>query len=378
MVTMFLGGRRRFLSISRALVGSSLLAACVSAPKQTPLMEQDAVLGMTASELQIWMADFALWYAGYMEEQAYAMTTQTDDPITNLNVSRWLLYGVPAFHKTLFHPDPYVSLIDTWVLTEQAIQYYRDGPGRDVFGDQQGVVLATYERFQSMLQEIARTAWMQDNISAEQDSVEVFAREFPIETFYFVRYSAAPLFADRLGHGGSVGATLAGLEQSVAALNTRLSVYTEFIPKQVTWQLNLVGAEIAADSVPFDVESMIPITTYIAGVDSLLDATLAATLEDLERMRLETLAQISQERMAVLQAIAGERKVVLETLSSERVVALDQLGQMVNTGVDRVDATADKLVDTIFIRLLQLTAVWFVALLVYRFLSARVIARRPT
>jgi hypothetical protein len=225
------------------------------------------------------------------------------------------------------------------------------------------------------LQDIARTAWADDDISVEQDSVEV-AREYPIETFYFVRYSAAPLFADRIGLEGGVGASLAGVEQSVAALNTRMTVYAEFIPKLMTWQLDLVGAEIAADSVPFDVESMIPITTYIAGVDTLVDEALMNSMGDVERMRLATLAQISQERATVLAAIAEERRAVLETLSSERAAALDKVEQLVNTGTDRVDATANNLVSDIFVRLLQLTAVRFVALLIYRFLSARVIARR--
>lgn len=353
-----------------------LLAACISTPKQTALMRQQEVVGMTASELQIWISDFGLWYGGYMEEQAYAITARTDDPIVNLNVSRWLLYGVPAFHKTLFHPDPYLSLIDTWVLTEQTIQYYRDGPGVGSFGDQQEVVLDTYRHFQSDLQDIARRAWMQDDISAAQDSAEALARAYPIETFHLVRYSAAPLFADRMGLGGGLGASLAGLEQSVAALNTRLAVYTEFIPKQITWQIDLIAAEIAADSIPLDIESMIPITTYIAGVDSLVEETLDRTVGDVDRMRVATLAQISAERTAVLQAITEERRAVLQALSSERAAALDQMGRLVSTGVDRVDATADNLVTTIFVRLLQLTTVWFVALLVYRFLSARVIARR--
>lgn len=351
-----------------------LFAVCAVAPKETAVMRSAGAAGMTASELQLRLHDFALRYSGKIEEAALSIARDSIDDTVERNLLRWQLYGIPAYFKTLFQPDPYVALADSWVLTLQAIEYYKAGPGKDDFGAHQDRVISTYEEFEVELRGLVRAA-RADSLPPEDVAEAVaWVDDHPIESYLFVRSSVLPVFADVMGGASGLGVAVASVESGMRDMSTRMTLLTEFIPKQVQWQLELASYELLGDlDADSALKDLLHVSDYIVEVDSLIARNLNSAFDAVDVQRMALLEAVAQERAAILTAIANERDALVSAVAAERLAALENIQQLVTTSLSDVRQTSGWTVDKAFRRALVLVAVIFVAAIIYRIVSGRLI-----
>ena len=71
---------------------------------------------------------------GRMESAADEIVASTTSPTVRLAALEWKIDAVPAMRDSLFQPDPYVALVDAWVLLYQMGDYFESGPGKTSSG----------------------------------------------------------------------------------------------------------------------------------------------------------------------------------------------------------------------------------------------------
>lgn len=362
--------RLRGSAIAIAAAAAALLCslACSSSTKMTPLMEYAGVEDMTATELRIRVHEFALHYPLIIEEAAHKIETGTDDPEIWKRALLWKIYAIPAYHKAMFRVDPYAALIDTWVLTVQMRNYFDSGPGAGTFGDLQHIALEAAEGLESGLVSIALLAMGEDGVAEARSEVNEWAGNHPIQSHFFIRDSIIPLVADVMG-GGDKGwiRGFESLEESVQELRMRLTIYTDIIPRQVQWQLELTSLAFMEDS---DIQTAFKdISKLGAGLDRM-ETSLAGGFD-------RTAASVDGVNYAIsggfdglggtlLEGIRKERLEALAGLSSDMEPVLGDLKKILEEGAATYEARTRSVVDYIFWRSLVLVAALIAGLVIYR------------
>jgi hypothetical protein len=405
--------RRRIciLMIGLAVGGTG----CAHAIRQSRVMQAQGATGMTAAELELLVQDFTLRYGGVIEETAYRILAERPDPRVRLAVLRWRFYAVQAFQKPLFQPDPFVAVVDAWLLAEQIIQYYQEGAGRGTLGDYEAPVVETCTRLRQELGQLfTRAAGGPSSKGLDRAWAEKWVRAHPIQSHFFVRESVAPEAARTQATGGTnVGHMLVATETALLVTNTRVTLLAELIPKMVGWQIELATVEALVDPATgtMTLEHVIPVAAIRDQVQALADTQMKTAFEQVERMRVATLADVQHERQAVLDGVSAERRatfadvarerqIVLEfvaaeraqvlegverqietattRLTTERQAALAQAGRLTNDAIAAADTLTDEAIDRLFWRLLVLVGVVFVLALVYRFITGLAASGRST
>jgi len=337
-------------------------------------MRSAGAVGMTASELQIRLHDFALRYSGKIEEAALGISRDSISDTVQVNLLRWQLYGIPAYFKTLFHPDPYLSVADSWLLTLQAIEYYEAGAGKGDFAAHQDRVISTYEEFEAELRGLIRAARADSLTPDDVAEAVAWVDDHPIESYLFVRSSVIPVFADVMGGASGLGVAVASVESGLRDMNTRMTLLTDFIPKQVQWQLELASHELLDGLDPDSaLEQLLPVSAYMRQVDSMMARNIVSVSGEVDEQRTALLEAVGQERAAIIEAIARERSALVSAVAAERLAALENIQQLVTASLSDVRETSGWTVDKAFRRALVLVAVIFVAAIIYRIVSVKLI-----
>ncbi len=311
--------------------------ACAPSAHRTVMMTSIGPSAVSAAELRCRIHDFAIRCPGIIEQTATAIATETDDPDIRASLLRWQVYGIPAYFKTLFHRDPYATVVDSWMLALQMAQYYEGGPGSKAFGAYQERVVETQEELTDDLYEILVAA-VDTLTPVARTRVEQWLAAHPLETDPFVRHSVVPMVAELMGvEDKSIGGTIATVEGGLEDVNTRLTVLTDFIPKQVQWMVQLRAIQTLRGFQPGAMlDSLLDIPTYLAELDSVIARHLTVTLTTLSQERTAVLEAITSERRAALAGIRAERFAVLEAVTRERSAALAEIRTLMDDGIAEV------------------------------------------
>jgi hypothetical protein len=174
-----------------------------------------------------------------------------------------------------------------------------------------------------------------------------FAEANPIDNPLFIRTSTRPLLVNMTAENiqGGLGG-VAQMNQSVAAINDRLEVYTETLPKQIRWQTEMVIEDyVRKESVPRIMNSVASIDTsaiyiadFLGGVEGLIASERALVLEEVNRSLEGAYAVIDQEHAAVIEDVDRQREFIMADVSTLTSDKLDHATNNVNAIVDRVFA----------------------------------------
>ena len=129
---------------------------------------------------------------------------------------------------------------------------------------------------------------------------------------------AAALGSEEYGLGSTVGSIAEGVHD----IRRQITIYTDFLPKHVKWQLeyelyNLIGDStfektfINIDRVVYSTER---ITKVLEESPELLKDLQKSTLAEVNRQLLVTLATLSKERAIVLEALSAERLAIMQEI----------------------------------------------------------------
>jgi hypothetical protein len=368
---------RPLLAGALPLASTLFLGACAPAAHRTVVMTSVGPASLPAAELRYRIHDFALRYAGIIEQTALTIASETDDADVRANLLRWQISGIPAYFKTLFHRDPYAALVDSWVLALQMARYYETGPGSDAFGSLQALAVETHEELADDLYAMLEAAV--DTLTPETRArVEQWLVAHPLETDLFVRRSVVPWVAELMGvDDRTIGGAITTVEAGLEDVNTRVTVMSDFLPKQVQWMLELRAMQMLRE---FDsriaLDSLLDIPAYLAQVDSLIVRNLTVALTSLGQERLAVLEAIASERRAALEGIGAERLAVLEAVARERAAILAETRVLMEDGLAEARAVSTIAIDRLFERALVLVVVALLAAIVYRWVAVRLIGGR--
>lgn len=365
--------RRIGLLVNGALAVSIAILACSPSSRMTPLMEYAGVKDMSTAELRIRMHEFAVRYPVVIEEAAYAIESETENSDIWKASLLWKIYAIPAYHKAMFRVDPYAALIDAWVLTVQMKDYFESGAGAGVFGDHQHIALETAEALERELTAIALRALGQEGVVATREDINTWAAQHPIRSHFFVRDSVIPLVAEVMaGENRGWADGFSSLEESLQELRMRLTIYTDIIPKQVQWQLELTSLGLMEDT---DIQTALQDISELRGNLNTMEKSLrggfdrtAASIDGVDSSISGGFERLGED---LLGGIRKERVEALGSLSSDLETVAEDLKKILDEGAATYENRTKEVVDHIFWRGLILLAVFFAGLAVYRVTTAR-------
>jgi hypothetical protein len=284
---------------------------------------------------------------------------------------------------------------------------FEEGAGRDVFGEQQHIVLEACDRLEAMVAKVGHRASGHETRQEVVEQIEAWARAHPIDGHSFSRETLNSYLADlqsiqRVGGFKAIGK----LTVDMSDLSARLATIASHLPKQAHWQALLIleeyldneEADALVDGLTEFPGSLDRVALALEELDVLVaseratvleavrlerlevqqfaDETLTRTLEHLTQERLAILEAAQAERVAVLQAIHQERIDTIQVLQQERELILAEMNGMADGLADRSLDIMDRAIDHFFLRLIQILAVLLAVAVVVTLVALRFMTRR--
>ena len=341
---------------------------CFSAPKETALMKK-AGIEVSKIEYKIRLSEFGYRFAGIVELSADEIISKTLDGEIKKQALLWKIYAIPAMIRSLSINDPLAAGIDSWILSVQMLQYFEDGYGKDLFGEYQDIAITASRLIINDVENLARELKGADDISKGQKITEDWANENPIKNNKFLRVSALDKVAHIIGSEDyNLGATVESIAITVYELKNQVTLYTDYLPKQIKWQaqyelINFLGDSLIEKSVN-NIDRVILSTEKISKMieesPELVKEIHLLTMGEIDKQRLETLEMISQERIVVLEAITMERIAIFDYVNRERIETLDRIEKMTENTLNRSSVLASDIIDSLFWRVLILFGIVFI------------------
>ncbi len=360
--------KRLILSVIMVVITMLTITGCFSAPTETVLM-REAGVKVSITEYKIRLREFGYRFSGIVELSADEIISITSDNEIKKQALQWKIYAIPAMIRSLSINDPLAAGLDSWILSVQMLQYFKDGYGKELFGEYQNIAITACELIVHDVENVARELKSLGDISRGQKMAKEWTNKNPITNNKFLRVSALDTVAHIIGSEGyDLGATVESIAISVDELKNQVTLYTNYLPKQIKWQAqyelyNFLGDSLIEKSVSkIDrvVLSTERISKMIEESPDLVKEIQLSTFVEMDKQRRETLQLISQERIAILEAVTMERIAILETIHNERTESLDRIEEITNKTIIQSSLFATDVIDKIFWRVLIILALVFV------------------
>jgi hypothetical protein len=391
-----------------------LLTGC-RAPEKTGNLPSAAILegGITADQLRLLDNQYVMEFSGRVERTADEMIAGATNLEVRHNALLWKINAIPAAFQAASHADPITAHVDLAVLVNQMLYFFDTGPGSDLFGVYQPLAVQASLDLRERLRTIeALLVASEEDIEAARDFIQRHVREHPLENIYFSRASIVPKYVAAVRERKrGLFEVVGDVTETLEGLNALLAVYAEYLPKQGRWQAELMLAEVPERALlPHFSENFESITRStdrlsktLEQIPDLIREERATVLEEIDRERIAALKAISEERIAVLNAIREERTsfqefvkeeraTVLEAVSTERKAAIEEAAELVRSEreivlketavlvektTDSAAGHAEKLIDHLMWRVLQLLALVGAAIAVLGLVYLATRPRRP-
>jgi hypothetical protein len=356
------------LSIIMVVTASFTINGCFSAPTETALMKEAGVK-VSITEYKIRLTEFGYRFSGIVELSADEIISQSPDNEIKKQALLWKIYAIPAMIRSISINDPFAAGVDSWILSVQMLQYFEDGYGKDLFGDYQDIAITASKLIVSDIENLAREIKRGDDISRGRKITSNWTKKHPLKNNKFLRLSALDTVAHVIGSEGySLGGTVENIAISVVELKNQVTLYTDYLPKQIKWQAeyelyNFLGDSLIeqfVNKIDRVILSTEKISNTIEESPELVKEIQFSTLLEIDKQRLETLEMISQERMAVLEAVTMERIALMEQIHTERTESLDRIEEIAGKTINQSSLFAADVIDKIFWRVLIILAVVFI------------------
>jgi len=163
-----------------------------------------------------------------------------------------------ALTTMLDRDDPIEAFIETWALSVRTTSYFKDGEGKDVFGEHQHMAIATAESVQAEIERIGQVFLDDDTYVGTQKKLNRFAQSNPItgnfsNTIVFVTKvtpGEQSLFDDVVNLPLAPFKAMSGVDRTASAMYglgdsaDRIADVAEDLPESVRWQLLLLLMEM--------------------------------------------------------------------------------------------------------------------------------------
>jgi hypothetical protein len=321
--------------------------------KQSGFMQKMEITDMSSYELDGRLNEFAIRFAGVVEEAADNIIEQSDDPLIRENALIWKINALPTSQKALFLGDPLAALIDISVFCLQMRLYFEQGEGRTLFGSWQHLAVDASKRLEADVREIWHRALPREELSKTEENIMYnWAKNHPIESQTFLRVSISDTLYNLFeGKGLGLQETVGSIAVSIFEIKERLTLYTDLLPKQARWQaeyvLNKAMERNEITQARNDLSSMGHSLDNISGfIDNAPD--LVTQIEAVVYRHLKA------ERQVIFKILKDERIAVFAEIDRQRIETMHEIEKISGQTLKNTEEKLIIIADHIFWRILQL------------------------
>jgi MYXO-CTERM domain-containing protein len=373
LVLLLLGAvlamRRRRLVLVSSVLAVSLLG-CSSVPPKPALMANMAKDDVTVTQLRAIDYEYADRFGQLVAACVNDIVAQSDDTQARDRAYQWRMWAMPQARAAAFDQDPFVGLVELWVLARQQRIYFAEGSNTNYFGAQYECVSETTRHLEEEAERIASTVVSEDRLETMTANVRTWVDKHPIEGKLYIRPTARADLAGLVPDAKQGGLkAVASLEETFRDLNDRITILTVQMPVEARWQAEYLTNSLFEERVQGPTDSM------LASMETMVDF-----LDDLEPiLATQTnalLAGITAERIAVFDAVEEERTEILAAIEDERGSIMGKLDGQLLSATTKLDEVGRGLIDHFFVRLIEVLAAVGVASFLTVLLVLVVLRRR--
>jgi hypothetical protein len=310
----------------------------------------------SAREIQVLLYQYASHFASQVDLATNEIYSSNQDFNARMAALEWNSNAIAEMMKSCFHFDPLTGLIGANVFAAQMDDFFVDGNGKGLFGDQQHIAVETSRRLRRDLYELSRRIWPDGDFDSYEQQVLDWAESHPIQNTRFVRGEFDYETVLRSGADAGLGLRLAGsMNAQLLAMTDRANVLMAVMPRQVYWEKEMMFAETRQMVTDMTDSTLAQATSSLGAMMGFLAEQRNLTMRDIARERAAVFEAIADERNAVLVAIANERNETMKAINEMSLASLDRLTSSSQTGVSAT-------VDQIFEGIARLLLVPFIAL----------------
>ncbi|MGH9870014.1 MAG: hypothetical protein ACREAA_17855 [Candidatus Polarisedimenticolia bacterium] len=340
-----------------------------SKPKEEIHAKED--ISATLQQLRLRMRDLVGPFAGAIVESADRIMNLAPDPAVRREALLWKIEAVPALRETLFRPNVFMAIMDTWVLTWQMTDYFEEGHGKEALGDAAPIAVAACQYLENQMETITASMTHSGDVSRARELARTWAKEHPIGNSIAARESAMSRVTEwEIRESLSVTAAAGSVVVTLDDLVRRMEVYSTQVLDQSRWQAELLAMDMAAE---YDLDKTLPLarsavqsaTETLETVNQILpkveDAlSVAKSAPDLiSRERAAAIEAMQVEIARVIAFVEGERIATLDHLSKEREAAMMDLHEIIaaehRAAIAEMDQVSQQIVDHAMRRIALLT-----------------------
>jgi hypothetical protein len=300
-----------------SMLGALLLGGCFSFSVQTPgepLPPQE--LRMRTDTRQ-----FAAQMSESVQRTADAIAAQSTDAAVRAAALRWKLGTSVAIRRAAYRTIPRHALVDTWAFAEQMERFFREGNGRELFGERQSEAVKETARLAEEARALAARHLDSTQLARNGDLVRAQAANEPLADLDFVR---APVALSAVLAGAQPPATAGSATDVAADAIERFDLYGHSIPDEARWRTELLIGESGIKG--SDVVRLLSRTEEtlhrIYELAETEPGKAAAMLEEARADLQRGWAQVDQRWVETLGVLQVERAALARTLESAQT-ALD-------------------------------------------------------
>ena len=350
----------------------NIFSGCGSVSQESVLLQNIENARMNSAEVGIRLNDIGIRYCLSIENTADKIIAKAENAGIRQNALLWKMYGIPALIKSLSIRDPIAAGTDIWVLIAQMHQFFESGNGKDLFGSQQKIAVSAVKKMESDF--IILASEFNDSAMVTKSKVDTWVAEHPIEDIMFNRISTVTIRAGELSRKQlDLSSSIGDVVTSVNNLEDRLTLYTDFIPKQARWQVEYLVYELIPDSLkekPFEsigsiAVSIERISRTIEGSPELISSLQKKIMEDINEQRILTIESLKEERKIIMEMIMSERSNVMKEIDRQRLAALDNISLLTDKSITSSGEMLVDVADRILFRLVVLLFIGFILFIIY-------------
>ena len=340
--------RRHLVLRMVAFVAVGLLAASGCASRQSRPASPGKLhgrddLAINREQLRLRMRALVDPVAGKIVETADGIIGSTRDSAVQLAALDWKIEAVPAVREALYQPDPFVALLDTWVLLTQMADFFDHGPGKLALGAASSRAASACRTIEEDFTRIVASGTRSGDVSGARDYARRWAVAHPITHAIADREPALSLaFEKELGASLSLGDAVTDVTVTLDDLNRKVEVYSTQLFRQARWEAERMARTLMAET---SADQALPLATRAVTAAERAGATLdamAPSIEGAARTAARAPDIVAAERAAVVTALAAElqrtldfarqeRGLVFEYVTSERQATLREITTMVTS-----------------------------------------------
>ncbi len=344
---------------------------CGTIKKSSILVKDSDSIKIGYSQVKVLLYTFYNTFSSTTEESANYILHNTEDKEIKKMALRWKINSISEARKSWSIPDPYASLIDIRAYCYQLNQFFDTGAGSNYFDEYQYVAVEATEKLVKEIDKIALLTISQARFDKNQPEFLKWVSEHPITGSEFFRESTVSLFVEYIGDDSqNLSSSIGSIEEALTDIRSRLNVYSQSLPKQAQWQSELVIQETLErrelkdalsdlDSIALSLDG---INKSVLELDMLLGNVLNDAFREVDRQRLATLNELKSERELIVNLLQTERQIVLDAISIERQKTIDDAEKLSSGLLSSTGNIMYDIVDHVFYRLLQFSAILGIAL----------------